>query len=171
MSTIINTTVVSNFAAINQFHILQQLFTTLFLPTEVYEEINNGLEEGYHFYRGVSEAIYPINPNGWLKLTTFNDDTELRDLANLPSGLHSGESACLVIARHRKWLFLTDDRHARKVARQWQVQISGSLGCLVLAVEKGFYDLTMANNFLKQMIQFGYYSPFTDLTPLISKQV
>lgn len=168
MSTIINTTVLSNFAVIEQIDLLRKLFGTLHLPTEVYEEINIGLEEGYLFYKTIPEFIYPIKPDGWLKLTSFANNAELRDLANLPSGLHAGESACLVIAKHRNWLFLTDDLYARKIARRWQIRISGSLGCLVLAVEKGYTDLLTANKFLAQMIQSGYYSPYPDLTPLLS---
>jgi predicted nucleic acid-binding protein len=39
MSVIINTTVLSNFAIINELGLLRQLFGTIYIPTEVYEEI------------------------------------------------------------------------------------------------------------------------------------
>ena len=50
MNVISNTTVISNFAAINQLELLRQLYGTVYLPTEVYAEIQAGLEEGYLFY-------------------------------------------------------------------------------------------------------------------------
>jgi predicted nucleic acid-binding protein len=48
--------------------------------------------------------------------------------------------------------------------------VSGSIGCLVLAVERGLYSLSQANTWLDQMIQQGYHAPITDLTPLIKPE-
>lgn len=170
MNAITNTTTLSNFATINQLALLRQLFSTLYLPTEVYEEISIGLAEGYQFYEGIKEFIYPLNPDGWLKLTSFANDVELQELANLPNTLHAGESACLAIARHRHWLFLTDDRVARQVAKQWRIPLSGSIGYLVMAVEQKHCPLSIANKYLQQMIESGYYSPYSDLSPLLLLQ-
>jgi len=64
-------------------------------------------------------------------------------------------------------MILTDDRAARRVARQWRIPLSGSIGCLVLAVEQGYSSLSAANDYLNQMIQSGYRSPYTDLSPLL----
>lgn len=50
MSVISNTTVISNFASIGQLDVLRQLFGSLSISTEVYHEIQVGLEEGYRFY-------------------------------------------------------------------------------------------------------------------------
>lgn len=169
MNTITNTTVLSNFAAIGQLKLLRQLFPELYLPTEVYEEINTGLADGYEFYTSLVGLIHPFNPDGWLKLATFSNDAELKDLAKLPTTLHAGECACLVIARHRGWLLLTDDRAARRQAVRWEIRLSGTLGCLVLAVERSHCTLTEANAHLHQMIQAGYRSPYTELLPLLGK--
>jgi len=46
MSVITNTTVMSNFASINQLDLLRRLFSALYISTEVYEEIQIGLERG-----------------------------------------------------------------------------------------------------------------------------
>ena len=69
MSVIINTTVLSNFAIINELDLLRQLFGTIYIPTEVYEEVQVGLEEGYHFYRGIDQLIHPFVEDGWIRLT------------------------------------------------------------------------------------------------------
>jgi predicted nucleic acid-binding protein len=50
MSIISNTTVLSNFAAIDALEKLRELYDEVYLSTEVYKEIERGLEEGYVFY-------------------------------------------------------------------------------------------------------------------------
>ena len=167
MSVITNTTVLSNFAAIRQIDLLRLLFTHLYLPTEVYDEINQGLEEGYEFYASIPDLVYPFNPLGWLKMVSFANELELQELATLPPGLHAGESACLSIARHRGWLLLTDDGAARKAAEQRGISLSGSVGCLVMAVEQRICSLETANAYLAAMIAAGYRSPYRDLSSLI----
>jgi predicted nucleic acid-binding protein len=85
----------------------------------------------------------------------------------LPSRLHQGEAACLAIAQHRSWTLLTDDWLARREAERLGIRKSGSIGCLVLAVERGLCTLEQANSWLTEMIQHNYRSPVADLTPLL----
>ena len=94
-------------------------------------------------------------------------EAEIRALRELPRKIHQGEAACLVIARQRNWLFLSDDRAARKIAAAWAIKLSGTLGCLVLAVEKQICSLTQANRYLTQMIEQGYRSSVNDLSALL----
>src|SRR5262249_11972063 len=49
MRVIVNTTVISNFASIGQLDVLRQLYGVLAMSTEVYDEIQAGLAEGYRF--------------------------------------------------------------------------------------------------------------------------
>jgi predicted nucleic acid-binding protein len=74
-----------------------------------------------------------------------------------------------IIALRRNWLMLTDDRAARAEARLRQARFSGSIGCLVLAVERGLVPLAQANGWLEAMIAQGYYAPWTDLSLLINR--
>ena len=46
MSVIANTTVLSNWAAIEEVDVLRKLFARLYVSTEVYEEVRAGLDEG-----------------------------------------------------------------------------------------------------------------------------
>ena len=108
MSVISNTTVLSNFASIGQLDLLRRLYQILHIPTEVYEEISAGLEEGYLFYQDVIPVIHPFSEAGWLHLAVMDTD-ELRRFGELPSHLHKGEAVCLAIAEHRHWTLLTDD--------------------------------------------------------------
>jgi len=166
MSIISNTTVLSNFASIGHLDVLRWLYQVLHIPTEVYEEINTGLEEGYLFYQDVVADIHPFSEAGWLHIAVMETD-ELRRFGELPSRLHTGEAACLAIAEHRHWTLLTDDSAAREEATRRRIRLSGSIGCLILAVERGLINLEQANEYLSEMIRLGYRSPIIDITPLI----
>ena len=84
-----------------------------------------------------------------------------------PNKLHRGEASSLAVAIHRKWLFLTDDRAARKEGLRHGIQISGTLGCLVIAIERNVLDITKGNQYLRAMIANGYFSPVYDLRDLV----
>lgn len=167
MNVISNTTVISNFAATGQLEVLRALYGHVFISTDVYAEIQEGLDEGYAFYGKVTNAVAPPNATGWIRLTGLQTEAELRYLGTLPRRLHKGETSCLAIAKVRDWLLLTDDMAARQEAHRLQIRLSGSLGCLVLAVERELCTLDMANTWLSDMLQQGYRSPVADLTPLM----
>jgi predicted nucleic acid-binding protein len=134
MSVIANTTLISNFASISQLDLLRRLFGALYISTEVYEEIQSRLEEGYQFYAGIDQMTHPFVHDGWIRLTSMADEAEIGLYGEMPSRLHWGEASCLVIARHRGWLLLTDDRAACDEGIRLGIVASGSVGCLVLAV-------------------------------------
>lgn len=136
MSVVADTTVLSNFAGAAQLDLLRQLFGDLYLPAEVLAEIRAGLEEGYRFYEGVEALVHPMAGGGWLRLTGLRDEPELRAFGDLPPALHGGEAACIAIARCRGWTLLTDDRAARAEASRLGLRVSGTIGCLILAVER-----------------------------------
>lgn len=164
---VVNTTVVSNFAAIDQLIKLKAIFNVQ-MPVAVYHEIRQGLEHGYSFYEGIDQHIAPWSPIGWIQLTPLAGDAELQDLRNLPDKLHEGEAECLVLAKHRNWLFLTDDLAARKAAAVWQIPYSGTIGCLVRMIKTGVMTLDQGNDCLEQMKQHNYRSPVYNLDTLIS---
>ncbi len=87
MTIISNTTVLSNFASIGALDLLRQLYQTLTIPVEVYEEIEVGLREGYTFYEGIQQLIFPMAEPGWLQMTSLNEE-ELRRFSELSSRLH-----------------------------------------------------------------------------------
>ncbi len=49
MNVIANTTIISNFAAMGRLDILRDLLGQLYITTDVYAEIQDGLIEGYDF--------------------------------------------------------------------------------------------------------------------------
>lgn len=166
MRVISNTTVLSNFARVGALPLLQHLFTPLYLPPEVYAEMQAAQAEGYPFFDGIEQQIAPFTAGGWLQLVSM-DEPALRVFGDLPAKLHQGERACLAIAHQGDWLVLTDDRAARAEAQRQSIAISGSIGCLVLSVERGHTSLDQANHLLARMVAYGYHAPVSDLTGLV----
>lgn len=170
MSVISNTTVLSNFAAIDSLDCLCELFQEVFLSTEVYHEIQRGLEEGYTFYSGIEGTLYPRREDGWLRLTSLSDDREVQLASSMPAHLHAGEASCLAIAQQRGWLVLTDDKAARRYAADRNIAVSGTLGCLILGVERDLWNLDQANRWLERIVSLGFHSPVVDLSGLVKKR-
>jgi predicted nucleic acid-binding protein len=54
-------------------------------------------------------------------------------------------------------------------AARCRIRVSGSIGCLVLAVERGLATLEQANEWLNEMIRLDYRSPISDITPLLKR--
>jgi predicted nucleic acid-binding protein len=169
MTVISNTTVISNFGSIGQLDLLHHLYSTIHISTEVYEEIQTGQEEGYRFYADIDQHIHPFAADGWIHLISMANEQELQLFGKLSSRLHRGEASCLAIAQQRHWSLLTDDRAARNEALNLDIRVSGTLGCLVLMVERDLYTLEQTNIWLTEMIRQGYWSPVTDLTGLIKR--
>jgi len=159
VKTLANTTILSNFAAVGRLDLLKQLHGCLYIPSQVHEEILDGLEQGYGFYTGISDHIYPSSQDGWVVLVSLSDGREIALYQSLTQRLHHGEAACLAIARHRRWAFLTDDKQARRTARDLGIVLSGTLGVLSQSVKQGLLTLESGNELLRKMIARGYRSP------------
>ncbi len=114
MPVITNTTILSNYAAVGQIELLRKLWRKLYIPDQVYDEIQEGLGCGYDFYVGLDQLIFPFSKTGWLHLTALQSPEEFQLFGELGSTLQSGEAACLSIAYHRRWTFLSDDKAARR---------------------------------------------------------
>ena len=168
MSVIANTTVLTNFAAIGQLDLLRQLFSQLYVTSDVYDEVRQGAEEGYSFFADFERYMNPPASDGWILLTPLSAE-ELRTMRQFPAKLHRGETSCLAVAHHRQWRFVSDDQSARRMADTMRVKFTGTIGCLVLAVTQHVCSLEKANQYLRQMIESGYYSPVTDLRPLVEQ--
>jgi len=64
MNVIANTTIISNFAAVGRLDILRDLLGQVYITTDVYAEIQDGLIEGYDFYAGIESHIHPLSLDG-----------------------------------------------------------------------------------------------------------
>jgi len=167
VNRVVNSTVLSNFAAAGRLDLLRDTAGPLYLPTDVYDEVQAGQMAGFAFYDGIEQHITPFAPDGWLHLVAPTED-EVRLSVSLPAHLHRGEITCLCIARQRGWGFLTDDRAARQQAQLWNIPLSGTIGVLLLAIQDGRLIVDEGNTLLQAMIDKAHYrSPTTDLRQLL----
>jgi len=95
-------------------------------------------------------------------------ETELEIARQLTNALGAGERSCIAVAMNRGGVFGTDDRKARQIAAGMGVKVTGTLGILVVAVERKIISFDEANQLLAQMIQNGYRSLVDDLAGLLS---
>jgi predicted nucleic acid-binding protein len=172
MPTLIDATVVSNFAAVERLDLLRRALSTAEMAAAVYSEILQGIEDGYEFLRAVDAHVSPGQPHGWLRLTDLEGEDERERYARLLTVVQPGEAASLAMSAHRGWTFATDDRAARLIATQEGVAVTGTLGILLQLVDRGFVSLDEANRLLGLMIaRARYRSPATDLRELLEPGV
>lgn len=166
MPTLVDTTVLSNLAAAKRLDLLNLLPDTCYLASAVYDEIQQGVAEGYEFLVQVDREL----DAGRLLLTTLENEVEWRRYREIPNKLQHGEAMSLAIALCRGWRLLTDDRAARAYAESLKVSFSGTLGLLCYAVRKHMMTIDEANALLHtMMLRARYRSPVDDLRVLLEE--
>jgi len=149
---ILDTTILSNFLKVGCPNLLQSLNCEVRLCQAVAEEIAEGMHR----------KKIPTATLDWLPVVGLSPE-EQWFAERLRTRLGAGEADSLAVASIRGWTLATDDRDARRVAAQFQVAVTGTIGILVRLVEEGILDLEKAETILDQMIAQGYYSPISSL--------
>ncbi|MBU1660836.1 MAG: DUF3368 domain-containing protein [Chloroflexi bacterium] len=153
---LLDNTVLTNFAQVEQMDLIRYLWGTPGTTIEVKQE----------YQHGVSVGKVPSNALDDLNVITLTEQ-ETADASGRFSNLGAGERTCLAVALHRRGLLVTDDRPARRIAARLGVRVTGTIGILVLCVVQDLLTLPEANALLQAMITLGYYSPATQLEPFL----
>ena len=157
MTVLIDNTVLSNFAIIQNPELISQSFAEQVATTEhVFKELEIGIKIGR----------LPVCNWTWLKqiALTSAEDSRFRQLA-VPLG--KGEASCLAVAARRKYKLATDDKDARQCAMRLNIPYTGTLGILAALVRTSQITLIDGNKYLKQMTDTGYYSPMAKLDKIV----
>ena len=154
-TVVIDNTVLSNFAHIEQPRLLGLAFdNSVTVPT-----VMNELAEGVRL-----EHVPDVDWS-WLPVIKLTDDE--RAIADqIGQTLGRGESECIALAQSRNWILLTDDRDARKAGRAAGVMVSGTLGCLMNLIDRGILSMTETDKLLALMKHHGYRCPVNSLSEL-----
>lgn len=89
-------------------------------------------------------------------------------LSRILQELDWGEASALQIGYVQNTPVATDDRDARELAREFGVDVTGSLGILARCVRRDVIDERTANSWLSIWInENDYYSPITDISQVI----
>lgn len=154
-ATVLNTTVLSNFAQVNDIELLLSL-PRLVTVDAVQEELEAGSET--HSYIKYALAVLgeeiPVVPP--------SPSAEKLE-AQLLESLDPGEAQALAVADLTDGMIVTDDGDARTIAKQRDVGLTGSIGLLVRFVEDGRISAETADEYLKSWIdEAGFRSPARD---------
>ena len=165
---IFDTTVLSNFAAVEQVSLLEQLYSgraCTALP--VADEIRRGLDAGYAYLATVEAAFTGLSQSGWLPVLPLISAREQALYVELSQSLAAGEASCLSLAIVQELTLASDDLAARREATQRGVHLTGTVGILVRAVRQQQMTLAQANQMLARMIVLHYRAPVQRLDDLI----
>ena len=151
--TLLDTTLLSNFAQVRRPDLLRESFGPDAATTPaVMAELHTGEALG----------LVPTCDWSWLQMLELTQD-ERKLAADLARQLDPGEAECLAAALARHGRFLSDDFAARRLAVLQGVVVSGTLGVLAKLVETGLLALDEADELLRGMIDRGYRSPVRSL--------
>jgi len=156
---LLDNTVLSNFALVGRTDLVMRLWPTTACTTPA------ALDE---YEVGTASGLLP--PDAWAELPVVTlTEEEIPFAASLTPRLGAGERTCLAVAVHRQGLLASDDLDARRAARQHNVPRTGTVGILVLCVQRGYLPRDQADTLLAEMIALGYRSPVASLDPLLDE--
>jgi predicted nucleic acid-binding protein len=153
MTVLLDNTVLSNFSTIERPDLVRVAFVEQVVTTEqAFQEMQDGVKLG------------KIPPGNWewlvrVKLTPV----EQVQFETFHEHLGEGEASCLAVARERGYKLATDDKDARRLARQLGISLTGTIGIFAILVKKNQIALEEGDRFLHKMIAAGYRSPLATL--------
>lgn len=167
---IFDNTVLSNFALVEVFEILRELYADrAFVSQAVLQEVQAGRQTGWQYpwlsSRRRLEAIVLALSQGWFQLPPpLSDVNRKQQEAQLAQEygerFGKGEAESMAIALCRGWVFASDDGAARRFAQAQPIKLTGTLGILIKATQSGILTQADADGIHGLMIDEGYRSPF-----------
>ena len=129
MKAVVNSSPLIFLAKINRLDLLNKLFDEVIIPKAVYEEaVLNGK-------RDKTEIIKNLN---WIKVEEVKNRRLINFLMNF---LDYGESEVIAYAVENNIdLVVLDDKDARKIAREFDLKVIGTLGILIISKKKGYIN-------------------------------
>jgi predicted nucleic acid-binding protein len=155
--SVLNTTVLSNFAYIDQLWVVANLSGICTVPV-VREELEHGVDD--HPY--LQSALDTLDDE--IQVATISDTVANR-VAVVSDHLDPGEAEAFALADAEDGRLLTDDGDARSFAKDQGVTVVGSVGVLLAAIDAGKIDEPTADEWLSTWIdEIGYYVPYQSIS-------
>jgi predicted nucleic acid-binding protein len=155
--SVLNTTVLSNFAYIDQLWVVTGLSGICAVPV-VREELENGVND--HPY--LQSALDTLDDE--IPIAAISDTVANRE-AVVGGHLDPGEAQAFALADAADGRLLTDDGDARSFAKDQGVTVVGSVGVLLAAIDAGKIDEATADEWLSMWIdEVGYYVPYRTIS-------
>ncbi len=134
-------------AQVGQFGLLKELFSEIYIPQAVYDEVvvKGKGEVG-------SDETESALKDGWILEKTVNDNVAISALTTI---LGKGEAEVIILCKELELQYaLIDERTARDMAVLMGINTMGVLGIIDLAIERGF--AIDKKKLVEQLIDFGF---------------
>ena len=119
-----NTTPILSLLKINKLDLLEQLYGKIFIPEAVYNEIQQGKQKPHY---------EDLKHKSWIEIKTLKKPKKLDIVLNLDKG----EAEAILLAKEiNADLIVMDELAGRRVARNIDSALTGTLGVLLKAKEK-----------------------------------
>lgn len=161
-ATVLNTTVLSNFAHVDHVELLLEL-PRLVTVDAVQTELDEG-SETHHYLEQALDVLEDEIP----VVTPSSPAQEIEE--TLLETLDPGEAQALAVAEEAEGIVVTDDGDARTIADQRGIGLTGSIGLLVRFVENDRITADTADTHLKRWIdEAGFRSPARDFRQFLNE--
>lgn len=158
MTVLLDNTVLFNFSLIGRPELVRAAFVEQVGTTDqVLQEMQDGVEIG---------KIPPCDWE-WLVRVTLAPGESVQ-FETFFEYLGLGEASCLAVAREQGYRLATDDKDARRLARQLGISLTGTIGILAILVKKGELTRVEGDRLLQEMVAAGYRAPLATLEDMLS---
>lgn len=141
---IVNSTPLIALSKINRLELLKELYGEITIPEAVFHEVTAKND-------GVRRKL--LESGAWVHVQQISDN---RDKRMYKAKLHDGEVEVMILAQEAKAdLVIIDDNAARKTAIYLGLPLTGTIGVLLRAKEKGLVHKIMP--LIESMEQNGLY--------------
>lgn len=165
MTAVLDTTVIVNFGRSNALWLVERsLPSPVIVVDAVISEVRYPIATVAELQRALSA--------GWLstyRLTTDDEIDWMRKLRAWKPRLGLGEAESLAVCLAHGWSLATDDRDARRIARDHGIVVTGTIGILIGAVEDAIIDRSLAEALFQRMRSEGFHAPITQLSDLLDQ--
>ncbi|MCD4793282.1 MAG: DUF3368 domain-containing protein [Bacteroidales bacterium] len=120
-----NTTPILSLLKINKLHLLRELYGKIIIPNAVFQEIEEGKDK--LFYKNLALL-------DWIIIENIKNNKPKEYIFDLDAG----EADVLILAKeHNADLVILDEISGRRYAKQLNLNLTGTIGILLKAKEKG----------------------------------
>lgn len=158
MTVLLDNTVLSNFSIIRRPDLIRAAFV---------EQVGTTEQTFQEMLDGITLGKIPVCDWDWLARVAITPD-ERTQFETFHEHLGEGEASCLAVAKTRGYKLATDDKDARRLARQLGIALTGTIGILAILVKQGQIELDEGDRFLHEMVVAGYRSPLMTLGDILS---
>ncbi|MDR2589826.1 MAG: DUF3368 domain-containing protein [Oscillospiraceae bacterium] len=132
-----NTSCLIILSNINRLNLLHDVYETIMITDEVAVEYGDSLPK-------------------WITVEPVKDKEKTKIIS---SGLGIGESSTIALALEQKnALIILDDKKARRLAKEYELSVTGTLGVVVKAKNMGF--IVDIQSVLNDFKQYGFWIPY-----------